>query len=116
MKKTDTYKIGVKKTSISEIGGGFDVSFYCSCGNKRTGTYLNRRDIPVVDACPDCGNDYFLENIPEDKRTAEPFFKVISKTSRGFEIERTNLSIIFHSEKEELEVIRPNMIRRLIFD
>ena len=67
MKKTDTYKIGVKKTSISEIGGGFDVSFYCSCGNKRTGTYLNRRDIPVVDACPDCGNDYFLENIPEDK-------------------------------------------------
>ena len=116
MKKTDTYKIGVKKTSISEIGGGFDVSFYCSCGNKRTGTYLNRRDIPVVDACPDCGNDYFLENIPEDKRTTEPFFKVISKTSRGFEIERTNLSMIFHSEKEELEVIRPNMIRRLIFD
>lgn len=116
MKKIDTYKIGVRRISLDNIGGGFDVSFYCSCGNKRTGTYLNRLDIPTNDTCPDCGNTHYLEGVENDKRSAEPFFKVISKTNRGFEIERTNLSMIFHSKEDFLDVIRPNLVRRLVFD
>lgn len=110
-------KIGIKFKSLNDENNHV-VKHVCSCGFKSEAEYIRPKDIPDYHECAQCGNRSFLDSskIPKDTRVAQPTFFNVTTSTRGFDVSRTNLSFIYHSEKDEFEVIQPNLIRRVVFD
>lgn len=116
-KKINDIRIGVFDRRVTDEGTQA-VKHICSCGYISEAEYLRYTDIPKIHECPDCGNRTFISslNVPKDQRIAKPTFFNIETSHKGFEASRTNLSIIHHSENDRLEVIKANLVRRIVFN
>src|SRR5699024_8569763 len=90
----------------------------CSCGHFSEAEYLTYKDVPVIHQCDACGNKNFVSRamVKPEKRMALPTVFDIESSNRGFDLKKTNLSIIYHEEKKEIEVIQSNLIRRYVYD
>lgn len=110
-------RIGVREESYTEENHHL-VKHICSCGYKTEGEYINRRDIPHSHKCGNCGNKTFLPRykVHSNSRVVKPTFFNINTSDRGFDVSRANLSIIYHTEEEWLEIIQTNTVRRMVFD
>lgn len=90
----------------------------CSCGHFSEAEYLTYIDVPVIHQCDACGNKNFVSRamVKPEKRMALPTVFDIESSNRGFDLKKTNLSIIYHEEEKEIEVIQSNLIRRYVYD
>lgn len=116
LKKNDI-QIGIVFKSITDEGT-HKVKNVCSCGNISEAEYLRPQDIPNHHECNNCGNKSFLPEgkIPKDKRVARPTFFNVKTSYRGFEASKTNLSFIYKSKEDKFEILKPNMVRTIVFD
>lgn len=115
----DKVKYGIKRTTPT-AEGTFRVEHVCSCGSRTEGVYVQRRDIPSVFECQDCGNDMFYGKFDINKPFTAPHFSVDFKNNRGFGVSRTNVTVEVKEDDEGnitgIEIIRVNMSRKIVFD
>ena len=114
---TENMRIGIVDRNRTEENTHL-VKHVCSCGEVTEAEYLRPDEVPNVHQCAKCGNKSFIprHKIIPDKRVAQPTFFNVETSNRGFDASRTNLSFIYHEDENRLEVIKPNLVRRIVFD
>lgn len=113
-------KIGFESLKQDNEENSWLLKHVCSCGFVSEAEYPSRRDALDADKyeCGDCGNRNFLaeSKAPNNKRVALPTFFDNESDYQGLDFKKTNLSLIYDKDNNNIDVIQPNMVRRYVFN
>lgn len=113
----------IRAQEVSEDGkeeNVYKTRLVCLCGNKMSGTYSIRSEVPKSFECEKCGNITFDEKFLKNSKFIAPSFSIDFKNNRGFGVSRVNASIFIDYDSENgvknIELLKTNMTRKVVFD
>lgn len=99
---------------VTQRSNHVDYIASCNCGTIRLLGDVHWSDVYRMNlVCEGCGNKTFVKLV-SNKRIIHPYIELLQKSSKGFKVKRTNLSVFYDDDYNVCT--KENMIKVMIYD